>query len=270
MDLRTTVVTLPGGLVSDGRWIRRVGLRPLTGSEEDWLAESRDVPNAAKVTKLLIDCVVSVEETTVNSGVTRRMLVGDRDFLILQLRAATLGDRIQAVLSCAACRQPIDVDFPISGMTIEPRPQTSERYSVELNGRQVCFRLPSGEDQEAVLGLDLEKAADALLGLCVVDDGGAALTADEREALAAEMERLAPAVDLELELECPECGHSFIAPFDTTAFFFDEMRVNHERLMREFHTLAFYYHWSEKEILSLRRDRRRAYLNILSEALRRE
>ena len=59
-------------------------------------------------------------------------------------------------------------------------------------------------------------------------------------------------------------------PFDLTAFFFDEMRVSSRQLLREVHTLAFYYHWSESEILGLRRTRRREYLELLSEALRQE
>jgi hypothetical protein len=84
------------------------------------------------------------------------------------------------------------------------------------------------------------------------------------------MERLAPQVELELDMTCPKCGHSFVAPFDLTAFFFDEMRVSSRQLLREVHMLAFYYHWSESEILSLRRTRRREYLDLLSEALRQE
>jgi hypothetical protein len=104
----------------------------------------------------------------------------------------------------------------------------------------------------------------------LVDDGGRALTEDESEAVIGEMERLAPRVELELDLTCPECGHAFVAPFDTTSFFFDEMTASRGQLMREFHTLAFYYHWSEKDILGLGRSRRRAYLDLLSEALRAE
>jgi hypothetical protein len=136
--------------------------------------------------------------------------------------------------------------------------------------RLVRFRLPSGGDQEAVLGVDASIAASELLNRCVFDDSGRSLSEEEREAVIAEMERLAPRVELELDAVCPECGHSFIAPFDTTAFFFEEMRASRDQLLREFHALAFYYHWSENDILSLGRDRRRTYLGLLSEALRQE
>jgi len=61
-----------------------------------------------------------------------------------------------------------------------------------------------------------------------------------------------------------------VAPFDTTAFFFSEMKINGGQLLREIHSLAFYYHWSEAEIMGLPRDRRRAYLGLLRDALRQE
>ena len=67
------------------------------------------------------------------------------------------------------------------------------------------------------------------------------------------------------ELTCPECERDFLAPFDTTAFFFQEMRLRREALLREVHLLALYYHWSEADILALTRERRRMYLALLDE-----
>lgn len=266
-----TTVTLPGGLAVDGdRCLRQASLRPLTGREEDWLAKSRDIPHAVKVTRLLTGCVVSIDDAPVNAGLVRRLLVGDRDFLMLRLRAATLGDRVQAVLPCPSCNERMDVEFSVSDVPVEVRPQTASAYSLNLGSRAVRFRLPSGEDQEAVLGMDLASASDELLRRCLLEDLQSPLAEKEREAVAAEMERLAPRVELELDLTCPECGHRFAVPFDTTAFFFEEMRGSHGQLLKEFHTLAFYYHWSERDILSLERDRRRAYLGLLSESLRRD
>jgi hypothetical protein len=149
-------------------------------------------------------------------------------------------------------------------------PQSAASFYLKIGDRMVHFRLPSGGDQEAALGLDLPDAVSALIERCLLDDGGKPLDGTEREVLIAEMERLAPKVELELDLTCPECQHQSVAPFDVTAFFFEEMKTNQKNLLREFHTLAFYYHWSEDEILNLRRDRRHAYLELLSEALRRD
>ena len=129
--------------------------------------------------------------------------------------------------------------------------------------------MPVGADQEAVSALDAA-AELTLLARCITGRDAADLTAEQRETLIAQMERHAPCVDLELDLTCPDCGHRFLLPFDTTAFFFEELRSKSGQLLREVHTLAFYYHWSEADILALGRRRRHAYLRMLGESLRQE
>src|SRR5688572_25966659 len=97
-------VALPGGLIdAGGKRLAHAQLRPLTGAEEDWLAAHPSVPVAVAVTSLLSACLVRVGEATVDREFVRRLLVGDRDYLMLQLRRITLGDQIRAVLHCPAC-----------------------------------------------------------------------------------------------------------------------------------------------------------------------
>jgi len=266
--LRETVFELPGGLsLSDGRRVDRVRLRPLTGHEEDWLAHQTGAPGAVAVSAILGGCLIHAGDAPAGRDLARRLLAGDRDFLMLQLRRLTLGDRVQAVLDCPSCSGKIDVEFDAGAVPVEggSEPPASE-YAA--GSRSIRFRLPTGEDQEAVAGLPVEQAADQLLKMCLLDEGAETLSEAERAEVVDEMERLAPRVELELDIHCPECNHEFLAPFDMTAFFFQEIRLKRERLLREIHTLALYYHWSESEILSLTRPRRRAYLELLSDSTR--
>jgi hypothetical protein len=163
----------------------------------------------------------------------------------------------------------MDVSFDADDVPIERRLQTVAAYTLELGRpegpRTIGFRLPTGGDQEAVLALEPAAAVDALLDRCIIDAGGAPLSLEDRQAVVAEMDRLAPQLDLELDLVCPECSHGFLVPFDISAFFFHEMGINGAQLLRETHVLALAYHWSETEILSLPRDRRRAYLGLVRE-----
>ncbi|HMQ29945.1 MAG TPA: hypothetical protein PKD53_04420 [Chloroflexaceae bacterium] len=268
------LVELPGGLaLEDGRCLRAAVLRPLTGRAEDWLARHRGAPSALAVTRVLGLCLARLDELPGGPELARRLLVGDREFLMLRLRERTLGATIQAVFSCPACAAKMDVDLRADAVQVEPRPQTAASFSLELGQpgaeRSVRFRLPTGADQEAALGAGAG-AAEALFTRCLLDDGGAPLSDDEREAVIGAMEALAPQLDLELELACPECGDGFVTPFDTTAFFLSELRGGGRQLLAEVHHLALHYHWSEAEILGLTRERRRAYLALLGEALRRE
>jgi hypothetical protein len=248
----------------------------LTGYEEEWLAQHRSVPNAIRTTRLLDSCVLRLDDEEPPRDMARRMLVGDRDYLILQLRRLTLGDRVLAVIDCPACGSKMDINFDAAAIPIDNGAPDAAAYEIELPARTerpnraVSFRLPSGGDQEAVLGLDVETAADKLLERCLLGGVTVPLAMEEKARVIAAMEERAPRIELELELSCPECTHAFAMPFDTTAFFLDEIRITAAQLLREVHSLALYYHWNESEILGLVRDRRRSYLSMLSDTLRQE
>jgi hypothetical protein len=268
-------VALPGGLILDDRHrLESAVLRPLTGRDEEWLAAHPTTPSAIAVTRILTSCLVRIGDSKPTEKLVQRLLVGDRDFLILQLRRITLGNEFQVVFPCSKCGNKMDVLFGADAVPVTVRPQTRAEYSIQLGlggkGSAVRFRLPCGADQEAVVRLEPERAVDLLLDRCILGNDGGSLSSAEREAVGEAMEELAPQVDLDLDLACPDCGSRSLAPFDTTTFFLNEMRISSGQLLREIHSLAFYYHWSQAEILGLRRDRRRTYLGLLSEALRHE
>jgi hypothetical protein len=264
---------LPGGILSGDdpssyRCCRSAVIRPLSGHEESWLASNRQLPNAMIVSRLLNSCVLQIDDEPAPKNIAQRMLVGDRDYLLLQLRRLTLGDRLSAVIHCPACGSKMDTDVDAASVPIEPRPQAELCHSVDVGDRIVSFRLPAGFDQEAVVGMDPDAAVAELFRRSILDDGGSPLTPAEQSVVIAAMEKVAPDVFVELQLTCPECAHEFVMPFDIASFFFDEMRIAGGQLFREVHTLAFYYHWTEAEILGLARERRRLYLSLLSDTLR--
>jgi hypothetical protein len=266
-DTSLASVALPGGLFSgDGRLLCDAELRPLTGSEEDWLARNRSAPAARAVTRMLSECVVRVGDRAGGVELARSLLAGDRAFLMIELRRLTHGRALLAVIDCPSCAAPMDIDFDIDAVEVERPARLAPACEIESEGRTIRFRLPNGADEESVASMQPDAAVGELLRLCTLDDGGRPATAEEVERIAAAMEAAAPRVEPELDLTCPSCEHVFTLPFDTTAFFLDEMRVRSDQLLREVHTLALYYHWSEPEILRLTRDRRRAYLSLLSDA----
>jgi hypothetical protein len=267
-------VSLPGGLATDeGQWLRDAELRPLTGLEEDWLIRNKNAPNAVTVTNLLSSCLVTLGGRPVTAAMVEQLLIGDRDFLMLALRGLTLGEDFFAVVNCSACREKMDVNFKAGEVPVDRPPSTSGTYTLQVSDagreRDLRFRLPTGADQEAVVGLPSEGAGEALLLRCLLDDGGISVSGAEKMLIAEAIERHSPKLELELELRCPSCGHQFVVAFDTTAFFLQELRGNDRNLLQEFHSLAFHYHWSHSEILGLDRERRRTYLSLLTDELRR-
>src|SRR4051794_32865783 len=117
--LAETMVTLPGGVVlDDGRRLCQAHLRPLTGREEEWVADHLGAPSVRAVTRLLSACLLRLDDLPASRELVEGMLVGDRDFLILQLRRATLGETISAVLTCPACNARMDIDFQADDVPI--------------------------------------------------------------------------------------------------------------------------------------------------------
>jgi hypothetical protein len=288
---------LPGGYLDErGELHREVRLAPLNGHDEESLAHAAPgTASAAAVTALLTRCIARVGSIErVDAALVRDLLVCDRDYLVLCLRSFAFGPRVDAVMKCRSpeCGKRMDVRFSLDGLQFERRAVRSRFFktrlaspvSVERGGareetRLVEFRLPTGGDQEELSEVfrdDGERALRLLLSRTVkrvgtFDDVDAALIAglpfEAREEVAAQMRRLSPQVEIEIEGECPECGTACSTRFDIAGFFIAEMRGNLHALEREVHFLALRYHWSERDILSLTRRKRQRYVELLREEL---
>lgn len=286
---------LPGGY-SDaaGALHREVELLPLSGREEELLADRRRPGSAALVTQVISRCVRRIGTISpLSEAVARDLLVADRQYLLLILRQATFGDLVQATLTCPwpGCGARFDISFNLSDVPVVESVDKGPAYQTLLSPealdgaseaqREVCFRLPTGADQEVLAALVAENEAAALtllLARCVLAIGGQAshdgaltqhLTPRARQEIEQAMQAISPQVDLTMDLKCHECQRAFQVPFDLQSFFFGELRISRELLYREVHYLAYHYHWSEDEIMAFPREKRRAYIEVLADEIER-
>ncbi|HEX2086385.1 MAG TPA: DUF6760 family protein [Solirubrobacteraceae bacterium] len=286
---------LPGGLVDDAGTLHdQVDLRGLTGREEELLAASGGAESASLVTAVLSRCVLRIGAVTdVDAGVVRRLLVADRQFLLLRLREATFGPEVRGSVPCPwpGCGRRVAVSFSTGDVPVSASGDKGPVYAMVLSpeaapgadepARRVEFRLPTGADQELLSPLLAENEAAALTALlarCVLrigSDRGVdgdrvdALSPLARSEIERRMQDVAASVDLLMDAVCPECGREFVAPFDLQRFFFGELQVTSDQLYREVHYLAFHYHWSEREIMEMPRDQRGRYLAVLADEIER-
>lgn len=272
---------LPGGYLDpSGELHREAELVPLGGREEETLARSG--PAAARVTEVLCRCVrrLGVLEP-LTRPVARELLVADRQYLLLQLRRHTFGDRVRGAASCPwpGCGEEVEVDFSLDDVPVAAMEERGPVFRLVLSPeaagegeREVRFRLPDGGDEEAlepiVAAGDEGELLAALLDRCVIAGGPvAALSPRARWEIESAMEERAPRLGLEMASRCPSCERRFTLPFELRDFFFGELRTSLDLLYREVHYLAFHYHWSEGEILDLPRDKRRAYIEVLADEI---
>jgi hypothetical protein len=284
--METVAVTLPGGIMLDGSWHRTAWLRALCGQDEAFLTEEAcSLLPALRVTALLARCLTRLGPLSpVSREAVQALAVGDREALLLHLRRLTLGERIECVLSCPKpeCGEKLDLDLTVSDLLVAPYSHVQPWYERTIieDGKayRVRFRLPNGADLEAAASLalsDVNEAANLVLQRCVEEvnvDGdttlsGSALPQAVVANLSQAMADLDPQAEMVLDLTCPACGAAFCVLFDTADYLFRELSAERLALYREVHLLAFYYHWSESEIMTMTRRKRRLYLSLLAEAL---
>lgn len=284
---------LPGGYIDEaGQLQKEVEITALSGREEELLFSMAKRGAATQVSAILGCCVKRIGNISpVPLDIIRRLLVGDRQYLMLKLRELTFGARIQATVSCPwpNCDSRVDIDFNISDIPIKEMEHVLAVYHYDFaqglskasDTLPIWFRLPNGSDQEVLSSQLIENEAAALTHLlwrCIQRIGECenpdmeqirGLSSPLRARIEQKMQSLAPDVELTMEAECPECHRNFTIPFDLQEFFFGELNTSRELLRREIHYLAYHYHWSEQDILSMSKDRRREYIEILAEEIER-
>jgi hypothetical protein len=276
----TERVTLPTGLWVDGICHKTAEVRALTGSDEVFLLEAgQSLLPAQRTTALLARCLIELGPARDKTAAVRGLTVGDRDSLMLHVRLLTIGKTIQATVRCPNpdCSERMDLELKVNDLLVPPYSNCQEWYQQTINVDEktwdVCFRLPTGADQEAVANIahtDPQAAAEALLRRCTKSDGNGNGSFPKQvpmsvfTELSARMAKLDPQAELILQATCPICAHAFSTELDISTYFFHELKERIKRVYMEVHTLAFRYHWSEHEIMAMTPTRRRLYLDLLA------
>ncbi len=199
--------------------------------------------------------------------------LGQRDQLLLKLRAQLFGDAMTASTRCPGCRESLELQLSVAEIC-EQRPTGGERdraFCMQTDGLEIRFRLPNSEDEEAAAGEPDPGAGRAvLLERCIgkAREGKRVVPVKElpqsaTEALAVRMAELDPLAELSFSLACPNCGHAWDEVLDPAAYVWAELAAAAERLLAEIHTLAQAYGWRESDVLALSARRRIQYLELV-------
>lgn len=263
-------VTLPGGWWADGARINQASVSPLVGTDEVALLDHIGrLPAPQLTTRILARCVADDGDTLLDEEVVRGLSVGDREALLWHLRRLTLGDAVDATVSCADCDEKASIQLSVDQLLHSPYESWAPVVGASIDEREIEFRVPTGADQERVARSRLDPATGAIeiLKACVLSIDGAPPTEADLGALvgglSSRMAELDPQAETLLETSCPSCGALVVAELDAGAFLFEEVAIRSRYLFAEIHVLASNYHWSERDILSMTADRRRTYLDLI-------
>jgi hypothetical protein len=201
------------------------------------------------------------------------LTLGDRDRLLLRVRALTFGSGVKAVASCPACEAWLDVGFDANDVLA--RIPATAPTTVQRDDYLVQFRLPTCSDIAAIADEATPEEArqeQALLRRCVLEarHDATTITVDALpkpiiDLVAEQLAHADAGVDVDVALTCDACAHCWTAPFDVVAFFWEEIDAWAERTLYDVHRLASAYGWSEPDILALGPRRRQRYLDLIAE-----
>ena len=189
----------------------------------------------------------------------------------------TLAERLQGLLAiaiaggavappwqtpCDHCKAAIEIDVPLEAFVETPRGGPIVCRSPD--GKFITARQPRGSDTRA--WLDNVGDAAAMTKRLIVGIDGAAPAADwlvPQAWIGPVADALAesdPLTVLQLQAECPTCGHANLIDFDLEGWLLGLLAGEQQHLIDDVHRLASVYHWSEAAICALPHWRRRAYL----------
>jgi hypothetical protein len=211
--------------------------------------------NRVPLQRALIILAAACPEASADS--LAQLTIGQRDTRLLALREMTFGAELTGITDCPECGAKIELTFNASDIAPPSEAEPPNELAVRANGREMRFRLPNTAD------LLVAKSEEELVQRCSLSSGDR-LTEDFRAEVAEKMSAADPLADIHLALNCPDCEHRWQAPFDIVAFLWREISAAAHRLLREVHTLASAYGWTESETLSLSSARRHAYLEMVN------
>jgi hypothetical protein len=143
---------------------------------------------------------------------------------------------------------------------------------VETPAGPALMREPTGVDDAFVSGLSVAAASALLWSRIILDLAGqgavspqawSSLNSGVRYSLSLALAEAQSGPVLNFVSPCPSCGAFMEVELDAAVLLAAEMGSSADRMFAEVHFLAYHYHWSEDAILSLPRDRRWRYLELV-------
>lgn len=195
------------------------------------------------------------------------LAVGTCGELVLALHERCFGPTFPCAVTCPSCHEELELE--LSADEVRAAGADGERR-LRVEGFEIEFRLITGRDLLTV-GPGTPDARRALLGRVLTSAvaQGEQVAPEELpdavlDALADALSAQDPQADVRLELDCVECGHAWLSPFDATAHLWAELDAYARRLVHDVHVLASAYGWSEDEVLAIGPARRQCYLELVT------
>lgn len=226
---------LPGGWIDDSGTLRRTVLvRELTGRDEEAISRINPTRSPSMyINMLVLRGVVSIEGIPFSEQILKRLLTGDREALLLAIRIAAFGPKVQYMITCPGCGQEDEIEVDLEKEIPVKRLENigDRQFSVKLRrGQEALVRLPDVKVQDIMLAKDKTgpEMVNTTLRHCVLSIDGAPMNDEmvlnlglaDRKTLSEALLENMPGPDWEgVKMPCRQCGRESTLNMDIVALF---------------------------------------------------
>mgnify|MGYP006272501419 CR=1 FL=1 len=229
-----SLVLLPGGYINDsGEVIKTAEVRELTGKDEEYMGKSSTLAKA--FSGLLERAVVSIGDMPLEEGMIDRLLVGDRDALLLGIYKVTFGNEAEIEGFCNGCSEykmvQINIDEDIEIKTLK-NPIDDRKFTVKGKKNTYLVTLPDGTTQKHLVNNSDKSVAELttlLLEQTVLEINDNPVLSKvqaqninlaDRRKIGEELSKRAPGpVFNNIEVDCPDCEGKVVVPVNIGTLF---------------------------------------------------
>jgi hypothetical protein len=226
------LVDLPGGTVINGEVVKTAVVRELNGRDEE--AIIRADSSARMFATVINRATVSLGTTKATDELLDRLLVGDRDALLLGIYRSTFGETVELSGYCDGCSEfkqvEINVVEDIKSKVLPDAKETN--FYVKGKSKEFLVALPTGLAQKKLLANPDATVAESLTTLLeqtVLEIDGKpvfskmqiqALGIVDRRAIAEEIADRNPGPLFDpVKVTCPDCESEVQVPISLGAMF---------------------------------------------------
>ena len=183
-----------------------------------------------------------------------------RTAALLQITALT--EQLSALpfsAECALCGERFEFDLSlaqlVAGQDFQPL------LTVEVHGQPISLRRATGADLRewrAAPSVDAQRMLNSLLL-----EGDVAV--EQLSELSAAIAQADPLAAFAVACQCPGCGADREVDIDLDAAALSRLQQRQRALLRDIHTLARHYGWSEAQVLAIPATRRAQYLALIEQ-----
>ncbi|WP_439603127.1 hypothetical protein [Devosia sp.] len=190
------------------------------------------------------------------------LTLGQRDAMLLAVRAQLSGPRLDFVSECPACGTVLEMTLRAEQIGLGFTAQTAAQTRQVRAGDAVITVAPLTAGALAAA----EQLADPDSARRLLLKAAAPEAPEDDEVLAAveaAVEAMDPGLETGLDWSCPACAARWSEAVDVAALLAGEIAVRSRAVLADVAVLARAFHWSERDILALPAERRRFYLEAV-------